>query len=47
MLLAELRESVSAYAVALAEKLGRTLVTADRRLSRAIGVRCAVTTVPS
>jgi predicted nucleic acid-binding protein len=46
----ELRDNVSAYDaayVALAEKLGCTLVTADRRLSRAAGVRCSVTTVPS
>jgi predicted nucleic acid-binding protein len=44
----ELRDSISAYAgvyVALAEILGATLVTGDRRLSRAPGVRCPVAVV--
>jgi predicted nucleic acid-binding protein len=46
----ELRENLSAYDaayVALAELLGCALVTADARLSRAPGIRCPVTTVPS
>ena len=45
----ELRENLSAYDatyVALAEALECPLLTADRRLSRATGLRCAVTTVP-
>lgn len=45
----ELRENVSAYDasyVALAELLGCALLTADGRLSRAPGLRCAVTVVP-
>jgi predicted nucleic acid-binding protein len=45
----ELRENVSAYDasyVALAESLGCTLLTADARLSRAPGIRCAITMVP-
>ncbi len=45
----ELRENLSASDacyVALAELLGCPLVTADKRLSRASGVRCAITTVP-
>lgn len=45
----ELRENLSAYDacyVALAELLDCPLVTADKRLSRAPGIRCAVTTVP-
>jgi predicted nucleic acid-binding protein len=45
----ELRENLSAYDasyVALAESLDCPLVTADRRLSRAPGIRCAITTVP-
>jgi predicted nucleic acid-binding protein len=44
----ELRDSVSAYDgvyVALAEILGATRVTGDRRLSRAAGDRCAVAVV--
>jgi predicted nucleic acid-binding protein len=46
----ELRENLSAYDatyVALAEALDCPLVTADKRLSRAAGIRCPVTTVPS
>jgi predicted nucleic acid-binding protein len=45
----ELRASVSAYDaayVALAETLDCSLLTADARLSRAPGIRCAVTVVP-
>jgi predicted nucleic acid-binding protein len=45
----ELRENVSPYDasyVALAESLGCALLTADTRLSRASGVRCAITVVP-
>ena len=45
----ELRENVSAYDasyVALAESLGCSLLTADARLTRAPGMRCAVTVVP-
>jgi len=45
----ELRENLSAYNatyVALAEGLGCALLTADRRLGRAPGLRCPVTTVP-
>jgi predicted nucleic acid-binding protein len=45
----ELRDNVSAYDasyVALAEALGCALVTADARLSRVPGLRCAVTVVP-
>jgi predicted nucleic acid-binding protein len=44
-----LRENVSAYDasyVALAELLDCCLLTADARLSRATGVRCAITVVP-
>ena len=44
-----LRDNLSAYDaiyVALAESLGCALVTADRRLAGAPGLRCAVTTVP-
>lgn len=46
----ELRETVTAYDamyVALAEALDCPLVTADARLSRAPGIRCAVTVVPT
>lgn len=46
----ELRDVVSAYDalyVALAEALDCPLVTADARLSRATGIRCAVTLVPN
>jgi predicted nucleic acid-binding protein len=46
----ELREAVSAYHavyVALAEGLDCPLVTADKRLSRATGIRCVVTLVPN
>jgi predicted nucleic acid-binding protein len=42
----ELRDNVSSYDaiyVALAEHLGCALLTADGRLSRASGIRCAVT----
>lgn len=45
----ELRENLSAYDacyVALAESLGCPLLTADARLARAPGVRCAVTVIP-
>lgn len=45
----ELRHNVSGYDagyVALAESLGCALVTADRRLSQATGIRCVVTVVP-
>ena len=45
----ELRENLSAYDatyVALAEQLTCGLVTADGRLSRAPGLRCAVTVIP-
>ena len=45
----ELRDSLSAYDasyVALAELLDCNLLTADARLSRAPGVRCAITVVP-
>lgn len=45
----ELRENVSAYDasyVALAELLDCSLLTADARLGRASGVRCAITLVP-
>ena len=46
----QLRENLSAYDaayVALAEALGCSLVTADRRLSRTPGPRCPVTVVPA
>ncbi|MGH3096764.1 MAG: type II toxin-antitoxin system VapC family toxin [Streptosporangiales bacterium] len=45
----ELRENVSAYDasyVALAESLDCALLTADARLARAPGRRCAITVVP-
>lgn len=45
----DLRDNVSSYDasyIALAESLGCGLVTADTRLSRAPGVRCAITVVP-
>lgn len=45
----ELRDNLSAYDasyVALAEELRCALVSADRRLARAPGVRCSVTLVP-
>jgi len=45
----ELRENLSAYDaayVALAEALDCALLTADVRLGRAPGLRCAVTVVP-
>ncbi|HLL62607.1 MAG TPA: type II toxin-antitoxin system VapC family toxin [Propionibacteriaceae bacterium] len=45
----ELRDNVTAYDaayVALAEAIECPLVTADARLSRAPGLRCAVTVVP-
>jgi predicted nucleic acid-binding protein len=46
----ELRDNVSAYNaayVALAELLNCPLLTADARLSRVAGIRCAVTVVPA
>jgi predicted nucleic acid-binding protein len=45
----ELRENVTAYDatyVALAEALECHLVTADARLSRAVGPRCPITVLP-
>ena len=45
----ELRENVSAYDasyIALAELLDCSLLTADGRLGRAPGTRCAITVVP-
>jgi predicted nucleic acid-binding protein len=45
----ELRENVTAYDatyVALAEALNCVLLTADARLTRAAGIRCAMTLVP-
>jgi hypothetical protein len=45
----ELRDNLSAYDasyVALAELLDCTLLTADARLGRAPGIRCAITVVP-
>ena len=44
----DLRDAVSAYDgtyLALAELLGATMVTGDRRLSRAPGVRCPVSVI--
>ena len=44
----QLRDSITAYDgvyVALAEILGATLVTGDRRLSRAPGLRCLVSVI--
>lgn len=44
----ELGGALTAYDaayVALAERLGATLLTADRRLARAPGLRCEVTTI--
>lgn len=46
----ELRENLSAYDatyVALAEALDVSLVTADGRLARAPGPRCAITVLPN
>jgi predicted nucleic acid-binding protein len=46
----QLRLTVSSYDasyVALAELLGTTLITLDRRLSTASGPRCAIVTPPS
>ena len=45
----QLRDNVSAYDatyVALAEQLGCDLLTADTRLGRAPGIRCAITILP-
>ncbi len=45
----QLRDNLSGYDagyVALAEALDCSLLTADRRLSRAPGIRCPVTVVP-
>jgi len=45
----ELRDNVSAYDasyVALAEQIDCALLTADGRLGRAAGIRCAITIVP-
>ncbi|NEM05423.1 type II toxin-antitoxin system VapC family toxin [Geodermatophilus normandii] len=45
----QLRDDLTAYDatyVALAEALDCTVVTADGRLARAPGIRCAVTVVP-
>lgn len=46
----ELRDDLSSYDasyVALAELLSCNLLTADARLSRAPGIRCAITVVPA
>jgi predicted nucleic acid-binding protein len=46
----ELRDNLSAYDasyVALAELLDCNLLTADSRLSRAPGIRCAITALPA
>lgn len=46
----ELRDNLSAYDasyVALAELLGCSLLTADRGMARAPGVRCPITIVPA
>lgn len=46
----ELRDNLGAYGatyVALAEALDCALLTADARLSRTPGLRCAVTVVPN
>jgi predicted nucleic acid-binding protein len=46
----ELRDNLTAYDaayVALAEAIECPLVTADARISRACGLRCSVTVVPS
>jgi predicted nucleic acid-binding protein len=46
----DLRENLSSYDasyIALAELLGCPLLTADARLSRTPGLRCAVTLVPA
>jgi predicted nucleic acid-binding protein len=46
----ELRDNLSAYDasyVALAELLNCNLLTADSRLSRAPGIRCAITALPA
>jgi predicted nucleic acid-binding protein len=45
----ELRDNLSAYDatyVALAERLGCPLLTADARLGRAPGISCSITVVP-
>jgi len=45
----QLRDNLTAYDasyVALAERLGCALLTADRRLGRAPGIRCLITLVP-
>jgi predicted nucleic acid-binding protein len=45
----QLRDNLPAYDasyVALAEVLGCALVTVDRRLSHAVGLRCPITVIP-
>jgi predicted nucleic acid-binding protein len=45
----QLRDNISAYDacyVALAESLDSVLLTADRRLAQATGLRCPITVVP-